>query len=335
MIITLDTKGEKWPSRATVVIPFKKSSHYDLASLLGTYEVDSFKKIKRDLDNRRSPFQRLYTLKKGIQQIYLVRLEDGSGAAAWKKLFTEVALDFRGNEDADLVLDLRAFEVDMKGSGLQPFAEAAILGLYLGFYDIRLYKKEGRSTYQPPNLNLISFREKYFDISGLSDKMTAISASQYKMMDLVNAPANHKTPEMIANWTAAEVADLGIECIILDKSAIEALGMKALLAVNRGSANDPRCLILHHQGAGSDKKVALVGKGVCFDTGGLSIKGSQNMHYMKSDMGGAAAVIGTMMVAGRLKLPLDIMGIVPLTENSVDALSIKPGDVIGSLKAAP
>jgi leucyl aminopeptidase len=78
------------------------------------------------------------------------------------------------------------------------------------------------------------------------------------------------------------------------------------------------------------KKVGLVGKGVTFDTGGLSIKPSTNMHYMKSDMGGAAAVMGTMEMAAKLKLPIHLFGVVPATDNSVDAKSIKPGDVIGS-----
>ncbi|NNE29388.1 MAG: leucyl aminopeptidase, partial [Saprospiraceae bacterium] len=77
-------------------------------------------------------------------------------------------------------------------------------------------------------------------------------------------------------------------------------------------------------------KVGLVGKGVTFDTGGISIKGTRNLHYMKSDMGGAAAVLGTVEAAARLKLPIHLIGIVPATDNCVDALAIKPGDVIGS-----
>jgi len=119
----------------------------------------------------------------------------------------------------------------------------------------------------------------------------------------------------------------------MDKAEIEATGLHALLAVNRGSEAPPFFIIMEYkpkETSGELPKVGLVGKGVTFDTGGLSIKPSTNMHYMKSDMGGAAAVLGTMEAAAKLQLPVHLIGIVPTTDNSVDAEAIKPSDVIDS-----
>jgi leucyl aminopeptidase len=159
----------------------------------------------------------------------------------------------------------------------------------------------------------------------------AIADTQMRIMDLVNAPSNYKTAGHLAAWAEASAQAFGYEARVLFKSAIEELGLHALLAVNRGSEEPPAFIILEYRGADSpERPTILVGKGVTFDTGGLSIKPSANLHLMKSDMGGAAAVLGTLEAAARLKLPVNLVGLVPATDNAVDARSIKPGDVIGS-----
>ena len=108
------------------------------------------------------------------------------------------------------------------------------------------------------------------------------------------------------------------------------MGMHALLAVNRGSEHPARCIITHYTHPDAKRKIVLVGKGVIFDTGGISIKLAKNMHFMKSDMAGAAAALVTVEACARLKLPVDVIAITPITDNSIDNTAIKPGDVISS-----
>lgn len=155
--------------------------------------------------------------------------------------------------------------------------------------------------------------------------------TQMRCMDLLNAPANKKRPQDLADWAIASGQRFGYQVDVLDKAGCEAEGLHALLAVNRGSEDPPRFIIQTYKGtAAPEQPSILVGKGVTFDTGGISIKPSTNLHLMKSDMGGAAAVLGTIEAAARLQLPLHLVGLVPATDNCVDALSYKPSDVIAS-----
>ncbi|MGB4960144.1 MAG: M17 family metallopeptidase, partial [Saprospiraceae bacterium] len=150
---------------------------------------------------------------------------------------------------------------------------------------------------------------------------------------LVDHPSNIKTPIFIGDYAKASGEKYGYSVQVLDKAELTALKMDALLAVGQGSSNPPVCIVMEYKPKGKNTKtptLGLVGKGVSFDTGGISIKPATNMGYMKCDMGGGAAVIGAIELAARLALDIHIVGIVPAAENSVDALSIRPGDVIGS-----
>jgi len=217
------------------------------------------------------------------------------------------------------------------------WVEAATNGMSLGIYDIGLYKTADKSELP---LQKASARVDIFVSKGVStlekkapNKGVATAETQAEIFNLVNAPSNHKTPQTLAAWAKSSGKKYGYSVKVFDKKKIVSLGMEALLAVNRGSENPPTFIVMEYKPKAKKrglKKVGLVGKGVTFDTGGLSIKPSNNMHYMKSDMGGAAAVMGTMEMAAKLQLPVHLMGIVPATDNSVDARSVKPGDVIGS-----
>ncbi len=154
---------------------------------------------------------------------------------------------------------------------------------------------------------------------------------QTRIMALVDAPANKKRPQDLAAWAVESGQTYGYTVRVLDKAACLDEGLHALLAVNRGSEDPAVFIVMEYRGGGEgEDTTAIIGKGVTFDTGGVSIKGSQNLHLMKSDMGGAAATFGTLEAAARLRLPVNLVGIVPATDNSVDALSIKPSDVIES-----
>jgi leucyl aminopeptidase len=158
----------------------------------------------------------------------------------------------------------------------------------------------------------------------------AIGAGQTLARGIQVLPGNVCTPSYVAR-TAEEIARRhGFAVTVLDKAAIVREGMGALMAVAQGSAEEPRFIALEYQGA-ANAPVVLVGKGVTFDTGGISIKPAQNMEDMKYDMSGAAAVLGTFEMLGRLKPAVHVVGLIPSTENMPSGTAVKPGDVITSL----
>jgi len=145
--------------------------------------------------------------------------------------------------------------------------------------------------------------------------------------DLANAPANEIYPETLAK-AAQESADrYGYKATVLDENEIKDLGMGGVIGVCQGSTRPPRFIILEY-GVSGKKPVVLVGKGVTFDTGGISIKPSANMAEMKMDMSGAAAVIGTFEAVSRLKLPVHIIGLIPAVENMPSGNATRPGDIL-------
>lgn len=175
-----------------------------------------------------------------------------------------------------------------------------------------------------------------FSFEGIAEEK-AISKGRYfaetqmRIMKWGDAPGNYKTPQILAEWIADAGRESGFEVEVYDAKACEALGMHALLGVGRGSReNPPVFCILKYNHPEATKTIGLVGKGVTFDTGGVSLKPGDNMNYMKSDMGGAAAVTGAIEMAAKLKLPVNLIGAIPVTENCIDSYAIKPGDVIGS-----
>ncbi len=210
--------------------------------------------------------------------------------------------------------------------------EAIVSGVMLGGYDIRLYKTDRQpvSSLFGRDGRLILVSSAASGLGELVDRAQKTAEVQLRIMDLMNAPANKKNAVMLAKWALESGDTYGYRVKVFDQTELAHFGFSALLAVNQGSPQDAAMIIAEYTPASYGKTVALVGKGVTFDTGGVSIKGSNNMHLMKSDMGGAAAVLGTIELAARLQLPVRLIGIVPATENCVDGAALKPGDVIGS-----
>jgi leucyl aminopeptidase len=146
---------------------------------------------------------------------------------------------------------------------------------------------------------------------------------------LVNAPPNYLTPKDMASEARKLAKAEGLTCKVLNVAQLRKLKMGGLLGVGQGSVNDPCMIVLEYKcKAAKAPKVALVGKGVTFDTGGISLKPGANMDHMKSDMGGAAAVLGAILIAARMKLPVNLTVVVPAAENMPDGNAIKPADVL-------
>lgn len=242
--------------------------------------------------------------------------------------------------EAKVILALRSFffrrKQTLKGDvtikivdeEVAAFVREISQGIHLGKYDIGNLKEEKIKDWYSGN-NQIKFEGKYKQEAVSEGKMLAYT--QMKLMHWGDAPANYKTPQILANWIKESGAENGFAVELYDAAACEKMGLHALLAVGRGSIeNPPMFCVLKYSHPNAKTTVGLVGKGVTFDTGGVSLKPGNNMNYMKSDMGGAAAVAGTVEMAANLKLPVNIVAAIPLTENCIDSFAIKPGDVIKS-----
>jgi len=217
--------------------------------------------------------------------------------------------------------------------GLAPeqAAEAVVEGTLLGLYRFdELKTKLDDNKPDIATLTLIeSDRKRKAAIKSGANIGQIIAESTILARDLINRPGNIATPAHIAQVSQQMAEHVGLRCQILEKAKLEELGMHAFLSVNQGGG-EPACMvILEHNGDCQDlPAIALVGKGVTFDTGGISLKPAENMDAMKSDMGGAAAVIAALRAAALLDLPIRIVGLMPLTENMPDAYATKPGDVV-------
>ncbi len=158
---------------------------------------------------------------------------------------------------------------------------------------------------------------------------TATARAENLARTLQSRPGNVATPSHLAEVAEALASDSSLEATILGPEEMEAEGMGALLGVSRGSAEEPRFIVLEHKGGeASDPPVALVGKGLTFDSGGISIKPSGGMEDMKYDMSGGAAVLAAMQGVAELEVPVNVLGVVPASENLPSGTALKPGDVI-------
>jgi leucyl aminopeptidase len=236
-----------------------------------------------------------------------------------------------GAQSLALALDADAPGLE-EASALQAEAEGALLGLYT----FRKYRQQS-DTAGDREVAQLSFlvgadrdaeaREAW---EAAIQRGTAMAEATNFARDLVNEPPNVLTPSELARRASAMADEFGLECQILDGPQMQELGMGGLLAVAQGSAQPPKFIILRYLGAAasSDKGMALVGKGITFDSGGISLKQAAGMHEMKGDMAGAAAVLGAMRAIARLKPAYNVTALVSSTENVLGESAYRPGDIL-------
>jgi leucyl aminopeptidase len=160
----------------------------------------------------------------------------------------------------------------------------------------------------------------------------AIASGVALARECANRPGNHCTPTYLGEQARKLGKEFGLKVEVMDRKAIEKLGMGSFLAVSQGSAEPPRFIVAQYQGAAKTQApIVLVGKGITFDTGGISIKPAAEMDEMKFDMGGAASVLGALRAVAELKPKLNMVVLVPTCENMPDGLAVKPGDVVTSM----
>ena len=160
----------------------------------------------------------------------------------------------------------------------------------------------------------------------------AIARGMNLTRELGNLPANICTPTYLAGQAQKLAKEFKLKCEVLDRARMEKLGMGSLLSVARGSHQPPQFIVLEYRGGKAKAKpIVLVGKGVTFDTGGISLKPGAEMDEMKYDMSGAASVLGTFHALAAMKLPLNVVGLIPTTENMPGGAATRPGDIVTSM----
>ena len=205
-------------------------------------------------------------------------------------------------------------------------AEALVAGTILAAYRFDRFKSgEGDEAPRLEALTLVGPPE----LESGTEVARVVTEAQNRARDLQNTPANVATPTFLAERAEEIAAGSGaLTTETLGRAELEAKGMGGILAVSQGGPEEPKLVVLRYSGGGNGPTLALVGKGVTFDTGGISLKPGAGMQEMKMDMSGAAAVLEAVAAIAELQLPLDLIALVPTTENMPSGTAIKPGDVI-------
>jgi len=207
-------------------------------------------------------------------------------------------------------------------------------GAILGSYQFTAYRSDGPTGKDVTAMTILASQKDH--VRQLSEGIRrgiATAEATVFVRDLCNHPSNVMTPTRIAQEAKAIAKETGVALKVLERKDMEKLGMGALLGVARGSHEPPKFIILEYRGAPKkdDRPVVLVGKTITFDTGGISLKPAENMEHMKADMTGGAEVLAAMRAAARLKLPLNLVSILPATENMPGGRAMKPGDIVKTL----
>ncbi|SDF82884.1 leucyl aminopeptidase [Limimonas halophila] len=248
---------------------------------------------------------------------------------AWEKLGGELCakLNALGEATATVMLD------SVPGAPVGPGDAAALLahGARLRSYRFDRYKTRETAADKPTLDRLSLALDDPDHARGRHETLDRVADGVFETRDLVSEPANVLSPEQLAEQ-CRHLAELGVEVDVLDGKQMKKLGMGALLAVAQGSEREPRLVVMRWNGAGgTETPLAIVGKGVCFDSGGISIKPAGGMEDMKWDMGGAGVTIGAMKALAGRKAAVNVVGVVGLVENMPSGGAYRPGDVLTSM----
>jgi leucyl aminopeptidase len=276
-------------------------------------------------DAARPGFEKLALLRPdGLPPVLVVGLGKRDAIDAEK---LRVAAAHAAKEAARLEADSLAWalpESDDDGAAVA----ALVTGTVLAAYRFDRFKSKSGEDDDAPRLESLTLLAPA-ELADAAAAATVAAEAQNRARDLQLTPANVATPSFLAE-RAEEIA-AGAEAIdveVLGRAELEAKGMGGLLAVSQGGPQEPKLIVLRYSGGGSGAPVAFVGKGVTFDTGGISLKPGAGMQEMKMDMSGAAAVLEAVAAIAELRLPVEIVAVVPTTENMPSGTAIKPGDII-------
>jgi leucyl aminopeptidase len=253
--------------------------------------------------------------------------EDEFGAKNYREAVRAAVRALADNGAAEAVLYLGTVAVKQR-DGAWAAMTGVVVAADAGYRFDRLKSKKDNSK----GPNRLAFAA--FDAAQRAAVARGVALAEGMALakDLGNLPSNICTPSYLARQAQDLAKRHKLGCEVLDEKDMEKLGMGALLAVTRGTREPAKLIVLHYQGAArKDKPVALVGKGITFDTGGISLKPSAEMDEMKYDMSGAGSVLGTIEAVARMRLPVNVVGVIPTCENMPGGSAIKPGDIVASM----
>lgn len=217
----------------------------------------------------------------------------------------------------------------------EKIAQTVLVGATMGLFEPDKYRTKDKEERQIDSITVIVDGADEKALNSGAERGRIIGESINFTRDLANEPGAYMTPTIMADRARKVAKDFGLRFDVLDQKQMEKLGMGSLLGVARGSDEPPKMIVLKYQPSGlrSSKGdlLALVGKGITFDSGGISLKPGENMELMKYDMTGAATVIGTMRAIAQLKPPVPVLGVAPCSENLPSGKATKPGDVLKAM----
>jgi len=219
------------------------------------------------------------------------------------------------------------------GISLESATQAVTEGALLGVYSFRRHMTKEAEYGEIKQLTIVGADEtKLSTLERGCYKGRVLAEATNLARDMVNEPANYMTPNHMAEMAKKLAETYGLEFSVLEREQMQELGMGALLGVTQGSRQPPKVVILHYRGGDSTQiDVALVGKGITFDSGGISIKPSEGMGEEKADMAGGAAVMAAVSAITQLKPRINVMAIIPATENLPGGSALKPGDILTAM----
>jgi leucyl aminopeptidase len=241
----------------------------------------------------------------------------------------KAASSLRSSGAQDITFIADGVRLDAEEIG-QAVAEGSVLGLYRFLKyktnEVNDRKKDlRRMSLMTESAGAVNAMRKGVKVGEI------IAGSTVMVRDMVNSPPSDMTPVIIAGKAKEIARQFGLKLQVLNRDRMRKLGMGALLGVASGSVQPPKFIIVEYRKGGAKPFIALVGKAITFDSGGISIKPAENMDRMKDDMSGGAAVLGAIRTAAALKLPLNIVGLLPVTENMPSGSAFKPGDVLRTM----
>ncbi len=223
-------------------------------------------------------------------------------------------------------------QTKIKGASPYDILKAVTEGAILSLYDFTEYRTEKKEEIKRVDEIAVLIEKENKEIKKGLDDGIKISEAVYLARDMINHPSNTATPTYLSEQAKRVARKSGIKCRILEKADMQRLKMGALLAVARGSDEPPKFIIMEYNGGKKgEPPVMFVGKGLTFDSGGISIKPSEKMEEMKHDMAGGAAAISAIKAAADLKLPVNVVSLIPATENMPSGKADKPGDVVKAM----
>jgi leucyl aminopeptidase len=249
---------------------------------------------------------------------------------AWRAAASKVAQSCRSIGVEGFAMSIQA--PPGLDAGKELLASAAAEGALLGLHRFAGYKKDAPREPDPKEMVLLAGGRPGSRMAKAVEEAVVTCEAVCWVRDLVSQPSNRLTPKDLAEQALLMARSAGLSCRVLEEEELRSLGMGGILGVASGSQQPPRLIVVEYGLRGKGfPTLALVGKGITFDSGGISLKPAEKMDQMKDDMAGGAVVLGTLQAAARLKLPVHLVGVVPATENLPSGSAYKPGDVLTTM----